>query len=116
MLLQDHEKVLSLLNQLLSSVASSPPSPQSPRDRLHQLAVVLAERYRGCGHSAPQALAHTFFLLLDIMTFFDHYHNKREDQALEVNKSLSCLLPTRLLYVCTHAELPAALFGHSQAF
>lgn len=95
---QEHEKVLTLLNQLLSSVASAPPSPQSLRDRLHQLAVVLAERYKGCGHSAPNSLAHTFFLLLDIMTFFDHYHNKREEQALEVN---NCLMPS----VCTQHVL-----------
>ena len=81
---QDHGKVLGLLNRLLGGVASAPPTPQSLRDRLHQLAVVLAERYRGCGHSAPQPLAHTFFLLLDVMTFFDHYHSKRLEHALEV--------------------------------
>ena len=76
--------MLGLLNQLLSSVASAPPSPQSQRARLQQLAVGVAERYKGCGHSAPPPLAHTFFLLLDIMTFFDHYHSKRPDRALEV--------------------------------
>ncbi|CAI8034729.1 Nuclear pore complex protein Nup93 [Geodia barretti] len=92
-LCKDHEKVLTLLNQLLSSVASSPPSPQSQRDRLQQLAVALADRYKGCGHSAPHSLAHIFFVLLDIMTFFDHYHHKREDQALEVHcNSVYCLL------------------------
>jgi nuclear pore complex protein Nup93 len=83
-LCKDHGKVLALLNQQLSSVASSPPSPQSQRARLQQLAVLVAERYKGCGHSAPQPVAHTFFLLLDIMTFFDHYHSRRPDQALEV--------------------------------
>ena len=77
--------MLALLNHLLSSVASTPTSPQSQRARLQQLAVVVAERYKGCGHSAPPPLAHTFFLLLDIMTFFDHYHSKRPDQALEVS-------------------------------
>ena len=82
--MQDHGKVLALLNQQLSAVASSPPSPQSQRARLQQLAVLVAERYKGCGHSAPQPVAHTFFLLLDIMTFFDHYHSRRPDQALEV--------------------------------
>lgn len=81
--------MLKLFNQLLSSVASAPTSPQSQRARLQQLAVVVAERYKGCGHSAPQPLAHTFFLLLDIMTFFDHYHSKRPDQALEVS-ALCC--------------------------
>ena len=75
---------MTLLNRLLSSVASSPPTPQSLRERLLQLAVVIAERYKGCGHSAPQSISHTFFLLLDIITFFDHYHNKRPEQALEV--------------------------------
>ena len=83
---QNHGKVLELLNQLLSSVASAPPTPESQRCRLQQLAVTIADRYKGCGHSASQSLAHTFFLLLDIMTFFDHYHSKRSDQALEVGR------------------------------
>ena len=106
--MQDHKKVLSLLNQLLSSVAPSPPYPQSQRDRLHQLAVAIAERYRGCGHSAPQDTAHTFFLLLDMMTFFDHYHSKREEEALEVNNTARCTQHTLSdwqLYLAIHKAL-----------
>ena len=83
---QDHSKVLQLLTQLLSAVVSAPPTPDSERDRLHRLAVSVAERYRGCGHSAPSTLAHTFFLLLDIMQFFDHYHSQEVSQSLEVGK------------------------------
>lgn len=36
------------------------------------------------GHSASQQLSSTFFLLLDIMQFFDQYHAKRIDIAFEV--------------------------------
>ena len=92
--LQDHGKVLAVMNQLLSTVASAPPTPESERDRLQRLAVSIAERYKGCGHSASQSLAHTFFLLLDIMQFFDHYHSKRPSQALEVCVCVCALPPS----------------------
>ena len=36
------------------------------------------------GHSASKQLSATFFLLLDTMQFFDHYHAKRIDVAFEV--------------------------------
>lgn len=118
---QDHGKVLALLNHLLSSVASAPTSPQSQRARLQQLAVVVAERYKGCGHSAPPPLAHTFFLLLDIMTFFDHYHSKRPDQALEVScpcdsvccRGEGCFLSTHstFTFCCIH-NCQLSIYGH----
>ena len=41
-------------------------------------------RYRSMGHFASQQLSNTFFLLLDIMQFFDQYHAKRIDIAFEV--------------------------------
>lgn len=82
---QNHSKVLELLNQQLSHVASSPSPPHSDRERLQTLAITIAERYRNQGHSAGRQLSQTFFLLLDIMQFFDHYHNKRIDIALDVS-------------------------------
>ena len=84
---QDHNKVLELLNKQLSSVASSPSSAHSERDRLQSLAVSIAERYKQHGHRASRQLSQTFFLLLDIMQFFDHYHSKRIDVAYDVSEN-----------------------------
>ncbi len=86
LLSQDHTKVLELLNKLLSRVASSPGPTHSDRDRLQGLAVSIAERYKQLGHKAGRSVSQTFFLLLDIMQFFDHYHNKRIDVAFDVRQ------------------------------
>ena len=37
----------------------------------------------------------TFYLLLDLALFFEHYHNERMEQALDIIKHLK-LLPTSL--------------------
>ena len=47
---------------------------------------ILYWRYRSMGHTASQQLSTTFFLLLDIMQFFDHYHAKRIDVAFNVRE------------------------------
>jgi len=85
---QNHTKVLELLNRLLSHVASNPCAPQSDRERLQALAINIADRYKSMGHSASRQLGQTFYLLLDIMQFFDHYHAKRIDVALDVSIGL----------------------------
>lgn len=64
---------------------SIPGGQQSDRERLQTLAVSLADRYKSQGHTASRQLSHTFYLLLDIMQFFDHYHAKRIDVALDVS-------------------------------
>ncbi|CAH1270686.1 NUP93 [Branchiostoma lanceolatum] len=87
-LAKDHEKVLILLNKLLCQVVSQAPAPQSDRDRLKALAVGIAERYQSQGHSGAQLEASTFFLLLDLVTFFDHYHTGQLDQALDIIQRL----------------------------
>ena len=45
-------------------------------------------RYRNLGYAASHQISHTFFLLLDLMLFFDSYHAKRIDEALEVSNTL----------------------------
>ncbi len=77
--------MLELLNKQLSRVVSSPGSAHSDRERLQGLAVAIAERYKQLGHGASRSLSQTFYLLLDIMQFFDHYHNKRIDVAFDVS-------------------------------
>ena len=44
-------------------------------------------RYRSRGHTADDRLSHTFYLLHDLMIFFDHYHAKEIDVAFEVCES-----------------------------
>lgn len=42
-------------------------------------------RYRTLGHTASQSRISTFFLLLDLMQFFDLYHAGQLDTALDVS-------------------------------
>lgn len=86
-----HENVLDLLVKLLGQVASQPNVPQSRRDRLHRMAVSIAERYKTQGHSANRDTAATFYLLLDIMTFFDTFHDNKHQDALDILKKLKLI-------------------------
>lgn len=49
------------------------------------LCSIFAYRYRTSGHSASQSRIGTFFLLLDLMQFFDLYHAGQHDTALDVS-------------------------------
>ncbi|XP_040572118.1 nuclear pore complex protein Nup93 [Lepeophtheirus salmonis] len=82
-LAKKHEKVIELLNKLLSQVVSQSPVAESRRDRLQRKAVDIAKRYRANGHTASRETIATFFLLLDLMTFFDLYHMKKYDDAID---------------------------------
>jgi len=42
-------------------------------------------RYRAQGHEGNRANTSTFFLLLDLLTFFDYYHVGNMDEALTVS-------------------------------
>ncbi|XP_055955710.1 nuclear pore complex protein Nup93 [Patella vulgata] len=88
---KNHDKALSLMNKLLSQVVPQPTSPQSNRDRLRNMAVGMAERYRKTDNTASTANTSTFYLLLDLITFFDLYHSGTIDQAYEVLKQLKLL-------------------------
>ncbi|XP_058967670.1 nuclear pore complex protein Nup93 [Pocillopora verrucosa] len=87
-LAKNHDGALEILNKLLSQVISASSGVQSQRDRLHTLAFDLAQRYRTSGHSASQSRIGTFFLLLDLMQFFDLYHAGQHDTALDVMQKL----------------------------
>lgn len=83
-LAKKHDKVIELLNKLLAQVISLAPIPESRRDRLQRQAVDIAKRYRANGHSAGSENTSAFFLLLDLMTFFDLFHAKKYDEALDI--------------------------------
>ncbi|KAK3579843.1 hypothetical protein CHS0354_015256 [Potamilus streckersoni] len=84
-------KVLELLNHLLSQVVTQPSAPLSNKDRLKTLAHSIAERYRGQGLESTKSNTSSFYLLLDLLTFFDLYHEGSHEQALEVIRQLQIL-------------------------
>lgn len=43
-------------------------------------------RYRSQGVSGEKSVDGTFYLLLDLMTFFDEYHAGHVDRAYDVSK------------------------------
>ncbi|OWF34740.1 Nuclear pore complex protein Nup93 [Mizuhopecten yessoensis] len=90
-LAKKQDKVLEILNKLISQVVSQSNSPQSSRDRLRNMAIGMAERYRSEGVEGNRSNTSTFFLLLDLLTFFDFYHAGNMDEGLTVIKQLQLL-------------------------
>ncbi|KAK3874045.1 hypothetical protein Pcinc_020989 [Petrolisthes cinctipes] len=92
-LAKNHEKVVSLLNQLLSQVVHLGEGAGSggQRSRVVTLASSVAQRFRTHGHNASPSLVATLHLLLDLATFFDYYHKERFIDGLEVLKTLSII-------------------------
>ena len=60
-------------------------SPQSSRERIQTVARSIAERYKTRGHNGTRTRSSTFYLLIDLMYFFDLYHQKQNDNALDVS-------------------------------
>uniref|UniRef100_A0A3B3WFR2 Nuclear pore complex protein Nup93 n=1 Tax=Poecilia mexicana TaxID=48701 RepID=A0A3B3WFR2_9TELE len=90
-LAKNPDKVLELMNRLLSPVIAQVSAPQSNKERLKNTAVVIAERYRSQGTAAEKSINGTFYLLLDLMTFFDEYHAGHVDRAYDVMERLKLL-------------------------
>ncbi|ETE66056.1 Nuclear pore complex protein Nup93 [Ophiophagus hannah] len=77
------DKVLELMNKLLSPVVSQISAPQSNKERLKNMAHAIAERYKAQGISTKKPVDSTFYLLLDLITFFDEYHAGHIDRAFD---------------------------------
>jgi len=77
------DQALKVLIRLVALNVTKNPLPDSPRLRIQRLALSIAERYH---RSPPNVLnksaSSTFFILVDLMTFFDEYHAQRYDNAL----------------------------------
>ncbi|KAK2560702.1 Nuclear pore complex protein Nup93 [Acropora cervicornis] len=72
-----------------TSVTNNSPSQDSYHpDDLFQ------SRYRALGHNASQSRINTFFVLLDLMQFFNLYHAGELDTALDVMRKLK-LIPLK---------------------
>lgn len=50
--------------------------------------IFFLRRYRSQGIAADKTVDSTFYLLLDLMTFFDEYHAGHVDKAYDVSLSL----------------------------
>ncbi|KAK1163612.1 nuclear pore complex protein Nup93 isoform X1 [Acipenser oxyrinchus oxyrinchus] len=87
-LAKNPDKVMGLMNKLLSPVVSQVSAPQSNKERLKNMALSIAERYRTQGISAEKSVDSTFYLLLDLITFFDEYHAAHVDRAYDVMERL----------------------------
>ncbi|KAK1330657.1 hypothetical protein QTO34_010855 [Cnephaeus nilssonii] len=83
-LAKNADKVLELMNKLLSPVVPQISAPQSNKERLKNMALSIAERYRAQGVSANKFVDSTFYLLLDLITFFDEYHSGHIDRAFDI--------------------------------
>ncbi|RXM33030.1 Nuclear pore complex protein Nup93 [Acipenser ruthenus] len=87
-LAKNPDKVMGLMNKLLSPVVSQVSAPQSNKERLKNMALAIAERYRTQGISAEKSVDSTFYLLLDLISFFDEYHAAHVDRAYDVMERL----------------------------
>ncbi|KAI4873856.1 hypothetical protein NFI96_012985 [Prochilodus magdalenae] len=87
-LAKNPDKVLELMNRLLSPVIAQVSAPQSNKERLKNMALGIAERYRTSGVAGEKSVDSTFYLLLDLMTFFDEYHAGHIDLAYDVIERL----------------------------
>lgn len=90
-----YAKVLEILIKLLSEVLPGRKSDKSERDKLENLALKIAKRYCEPEINAPRDVAGTFYLLLDLMTFFNYYHSNQYSEALDTIEKLK-LLPFTL--------------------
>lgn len=83
-----HEKVLELMSKLVSQVACQPNAPQSRRSRIQAMALDIATRYKSSEQAASKEAMGTFYLLLDLMSFFDQYHANKLQEALDIIQRL----------------------------
>jgi len=102
-LAMNHTKALELLNDMLAQVCSETPGAGGDRDRTAKIALEIARRYHESGCRADADISTTFYLLMDLVTFFDLYHEKRYSEALEVIQKLN-LVPLAMDDVNNHVK------------
>ncbi|KAL1124172.1 hypothetical protein AAG570_001942 [Ranatra chinensis] len=80
-----HEKVLSLMSVLLSQIVAKKSSEKNAlRNRLTQTATSIASRYEGIELDCSKLTLSTFHTFRDLIVFFDMYHTKQYNKAIEV--------------------------------
>lgn len=99
----NNEQTLRYTSILLSQVVHQPNKPGSLRARLQQLALEFTDRYAGAEKNCDPQTWSTFSLLRELVLFFDHYHNRNYQPALEVLERTK-LVPLKMsdLEACLH--------------
>lgn len=94
-LCKQYQLVLELCNKLISQVVADVNVTNSNRDRLKAMVFSIAGRYKTeintSTRAIPKSTITTFFLLTDLMTFFDLFHNENLDSAYDTVNKLSIL-------------------------
>jgi len=93
-LARDDHKVMELLCRLLSGKIAQPAALESESWRVQNRALAVAQRLKNAGSHLPD-IAATFFLLLDLGTFFSLYHEEKHNEAFETIAKLR-LIPLSL--------------------
>lgn len=92
---KQHKRVLELCNKLLNQIVSEVNVPNSNRDRLKSMILSIAVRYKtetNMGvRAVPTSVVYTFYLLTDLMQFFDLYHEENWELAYETLNKLAIL-------------------------
>jgi nuclear pore complex protein Nup93 len=94
-LCKEHQRVLELCNKLISQVVTDMNTANSNRDRLKSMVFSIAMRYKTEASTSLKAIQpstiSTFYLLTDLMTFFDLFHSDSWDIAYETLNKLDVL-------------------------
>lgn len=97
-LCKQHQRVLELCNKLTSIVVTEINVPNSNRDRLKNMVMSIALRYKIetaiTSKAIPKSIITTFYLLVDLMTFFDLYHAQNWETSYETLNKLNILPST----------------------
>lgn len=101
-LCKQHQRVFELCNKVMSQLVAEVNAPYSDRDRFKNMVVNIAVRYKTetvmSARAIPRSIVSTFYILTDLMTFFDLYHEENWDVAYETVNKLS-VLPTTSIAV-----------------
>lgn len=106
-LCKEHQRVLELCNKLISQIVTDVNTPNSNRDRLKSMVFSIAIRYKTEASTSLKAIQtstmSTFYLLTDLMTFFDMFHSESWDVAYETLNKLG-ILPRNSMNVETNVK------------
>lgn len=97
------EHSLRYLSILLSQIVHQPSKKGSLRERLYYLALEISKRYAGAEHNCDAQTLSTFSTLRELVSFFDQYHAREHQLALQTLSKLQ-LVPLRMsdLEICVH--------------
>lgn len=80
----NQEQTLRYIITMLSQVVHQPSKPGSMKERLLNLTMEVSERYRSTEINCDPQILKTFNVFKSLMAFFECYHDKKHEEALEI--------------------------------